>query len=426
MKSREFWPPPAEKRMNWPRPRKLRSVIDAFDRRSGRLAAGRIAAADREFAGRLLDHVDDQDDLVGLRARGRRNFDGGEEIERFEAALGALHQHLVEGIALADVELAANHEVARAFVAANFDALDIGARTLVDRIDDGDGAVLEIAVAARRDLGEGIAQACHLLGQGDDGVLDVLGAIDVAGLGLDQAAQTVGSDAFDVALDGHVAERVALAFLDREVDDVFVGRRVEIGGRGNDPEIRIAVVVVEAPQRFLVGPQPVLGIDVVAQEIGHDRRALGRDDVAEAPVAVGVVAVEVDCRDLGAAAFVDLEDDVDPVFAEIHDLGRHAGVVAADLAVGRLDRLDVAVEHVLRERAARLELHGGCELGVLELLVALEKNLVDHRIFVDLNDQRRAELVDAHVGKQAGAQTAASRPRRCRRSEKDLPGVMSR
>ena len=162
------------------------------------------------------------------------------------------------------------------------------------------------------------------------------------------------------------------------------------------------MIVVEAAQRFLVGPQPILGVDVVAQEIGQDRRALGRDDLAEAAVAVGVVAVEVDGRDLGASAFVDLEHDVNPVLAQIHDLRRHLGVVTADAVVGFLDRLDVGVQHILRERPARLELHGGGKLGVLELLVALEKNLVDDRIFVDLDDQRRARLVDADVGKQPG------------------------
>ena len=181
MKSREFLPPPAEKLMNWPRPRKLRSVIDAFDRRAGRLAARRIAGADRELAGRLLDDVDDQNDLVRLGARRRRNLDRLKEIKRFQPPLRALDQHLVEGVAFADVELAADDVVARARVAADLDALDIGLGALVDRIDDRDGAVLEIAVAARRDLREGIAQAGDVLGQRDDRVFDVLGAVDVAG-----------------------------------------------------------------------------------------------------------------------------------------------------------------------------------------------------------------------------------------------------
>ena len=123
------------------------------------VAARRIAGADREFAGRLLDDVDDQDDLVRLGARRGRDVDRLEETKRFQAPLGALDQHLVEGVAFADVELAADDIVARAGVAADLDALDIGLGALVDRVDDRNRAVLEVAVAARRDLREGIAQA---------------------------------------------------------------------------------------------------------------------------------------------------------------------------------------------------------------------------------------------------------------------------
>ena len=47
----------------------------------------------------------------------------------------------------------------------------------------------------------------------------------------------------------------------------------------------------------------------------------GRDHVGQAAVAEGVVADEIDGGDLGAAAFVDLEDDVDAVFAEIDRSG---------------------------------------------------------------------------------------------------------
>ena len=186
LKSREFLPPPAENLMNWPRPRKLRSVIEPSIDGPARIAARRIAGADRELAGRLVDHVDHQDDLVGLGARRGRNLDSLKEIKRFQPTLRALDQHLVEGVALADVEFAADDIVARAVVAADLDALDIGLGALVDRIDDRDRAVLEIAVAARRDLREGIAQAGDMLGQRDDRVFDVLGVVDVARMRFDQ------------------------------------------------------------------------------------------------------------------------------------------------------------------------------------------------------------------------------------------------
>ena len=59
-------------------------------------------------------------------------------------------------------------------------------------------------------------------------------------------------------------------------------------------------------------------------------------------------------------------------------------------AIGGADRLGIGLQLVGRERAARLELHGAGELRVLELLVALEQDLVDDLIFSDLDDQRAA------------------------------------
>ena len=49
-----------------------------------------------------------------------------------------------------------------------------------------------------------------------------------------------------------------------------------------------------------------------------------------------------------------------------------------------------------------LGLHFGDELLVLDLLVALEGDPVDHRVFDHGDDQAAAGLVDAHVLEQAG------------------------
>ena len=94
------------------------------------------------------------------------------------------------------------------------------------------------------------------------------------------------------------------------------------------------------------------------------------------------------------------------IVAEVHDLGRDRGVVAADIAIGRLDGLHVGVEGGLRERTARLQLHHVGELGVLDLLVALEEHLVDHLVLGHGDNQRRTDLVDLHVGEQTGAEQA--------------------
>src|SRR5690606_31983583 len=134
---------------------------------------------------RCFDHVDDQHHLVGLRAWHGGDIDGLEEAEIVEAALGPRNHDLVEGVALAHVELAADDIVTRTIVAADLDALDIGANTLVDRIDHGNRPVGEITVAARRYFGERIAAASQALGQPDDRGFHILGAVDVAGPGIE-------------------------------------------------------------------------------------------------------------------------------------------------------------------------------------------------------------------------------------------------
>ena len=72
-----------------------------------------------------------------------------EVAEVLQAPLGAIDQRAVVGIALGDIELAADHVVAGARVAAHIDALDVGVRAFIDHENDIDSAALEVAVAAR-------------------------------------------------------------------------------------------------------------------------------------------------------------------------------------------------------------------------------------------------------------------------------------
>src|SRR5690606_16142027 len=122
----------------------------AFDNEAAaRAATGRIATTDGQFTRRLLDHVDNQDHLIGLRTGRGRDVHSREEIELLEPALGAGDQNLIERIAFAEVELTTNDVVTCAGVAADFDTLEIGARPLVDRVGNRDGLVFEIAIATR-------------------------------------------------------------------------------------------------------------------------------------------------------------------------------------------------------------------------------------------------------------------------------------
>src|SRR5262249_3351126 len=122
----------------------------------------RIAARDGELAGGLLFDVDIDDDAVGRRARFVGDADGLEVVEVLQPSLAAIDEHTVVGVALGEVEFAANDVVPGAGVAADIDALDIGAGALVEHVGDVDDARLQVAVAARTHLGEGIAALGHL------------------------------------------------------------------------------------------------------------------------------------------------------------------------------------------------------------------------------------------------------------------------
>ena len=74
---------------------------------------------------RSVEEPGSVDDLHGL-----------EVVEILQPPLGAVDQRAVIGVAFGEIELAANHVVARAGVAADVDALDIGARAFVDREHD--------------------------------------------------------------------------------------------------------------------------------------------------------------------------------------------------------------------------------------------------------------------------------------------------
>ena len=154
-------------------------VLAEHDRQSGELAAAhqigllhrdfaddsigrRIAARDRERAGRLIFDGDHHDNPIGSRARLVGDFHLFEEAEIVEPPLGAIDQHLVVGIALADVELAANNVITRSRVAANVDAFDIDPWTFVDDEDDLDSSCRWIAVAPRMHLRKDVAAPAKL------------------------------------------------------------------------------------------------------------------------------------------------------------------------------------------------------------------------------------------------------------------------
>src|SRR4051794_17840231 len=99
------------------------------------------------------------------------------------------------------------------------------------------------------------------------------------------------------------------------------------------------------------------------------------------------VAEDVDRADLGEVALINLEHHVDAVLVELHDLGIDACGEAALPPIEFEDSVDVGADCAAGEDLAWRELDLGVDLIVLEALVALEDDAVDHRIFANVDDQ---------------------------------------
>ncbi len=119
----------------------------------------------------ILD-IDVHDDAVRRRTGLVGDPHPLEIPEIVEATLGAVDENLVVGVALAHVELAADHVVTGARVAANLDPLDVDVRPLFDDVAEVDGLSSGVAGPDGADQRERIAPASHLDGDVLQGTLD--------------------------------------------------------------------------------------------------------------------------------------------------------------------------------------------------------------------------------------------------------------
>ena len=152
----------------------------------------RIAARERQLAGRLLFDIDAEHDAIGRRALGLLDLELVlEEAEALDPVLAALDLERVEGIAFVDAEFAADDLVAGDRVAGDVDPLDIDARRLADLERDVHQPLVGIAVVGRIDVGECVTEVAGLLVEAGDRILDRLGVEPAAGLDMHQRAATL-------------------------------------------------------------------------------------------------------------------------------------------------------------------------------------------------------------------------------------------
>src|SRR5690606_2637606 len=70
------------------------------------------------------------------------------------------------------------------------------------------------------------------------------------------------------------------------------------------------------------------------------------------------------------------------------------------MRVSSLDSLDVSFHRRSIVRRTGLELNRAGQIRILDLLVALEKDVIDNRTLANIDDERATGLVDANVREQ--------------------------
>src|SRR4029450_20870 len=184
------------------------------------------------------------------------------------------------------------------------------------------------------------------------------------------------------------SDAILLALLDREGDHETVPGGIEFRDRGDDAHVDETVLEVEPAQQLAISLDPVRIVDIAGlQEREKPAGLRGLDDVPEPIGVIGLIADELDEPDAGLYALGNLEHEIDAVVRQLDDLRLDANVETSAAAVHFDDAGGVGLHDGTRERAAFLRLDFRLELLVLDLLVALESDAVDDRIFRDRDDQ---------------------------------------
>src|ERR1019366_3442585 len=181
---------------------------------------------------------------------------------------------------------------------------------------------------------------------------------------------------------------------DRDVDALAVGR--EHHARRADLHAQIALVVVEGTEHQDVALEDVLRVRSARPE-REEAAAAGLDLVAKLGVRHVVVADERDAAHGDRLVLDDLELDDDLVLARAHHVVADVGEEEALLAVGVLDLLHAPAHGGHAQDRVRLDLDGLVELVVLDLVVALERDLFDVRALAHDEPEHDAAVVGGQI-----------------------------
>ena len=261
---------------------------------------------------------------------------------------------------------------------------------------------LEIAIAARTHGGKGITAPRGLDLHFLHGFFQRFGVVNRADADAREAAQRIAVERRNGGLEFNRPDAVLLALLDLEGHQESALLGIVFRKRGDHLHVGETALQIVAANKVAVRFDPVGIVGVGAAEEAQQIGFAGLDDVAQPVRGKGDIADELDGLDAGLGAFGNGEDQIDAVVRLFDDLWIDAHVIAAGAAVNFGDALGIGLDHRTGQRAPRLGLDFRGKLLVLDLLVALEGNAADHRVFNHGHYHSTAGLVDLHVLEQSG------------------------
>src|ERR1700722_3737539 len=125
-----------------------------------------------------------------------------EVAKAVEASLGALDQHVIIRIALADIEFATNDIVAGAGIPDDVNAFDVDFWTVVDREGKRDRVIRRVALAVRPRLRESVTLPGNVAGNPLHWLVDAARVVDVPGPHSDKSIERRSVNLRNVGNDG--------------------------------------------------------------------------------------------------------------------------------------------------------------------------------------------------------------------------------
>src|SRR5690606_2307272 len=113
----------------------------------------------------------------------------------------------------------------------------------------------------------------------------------------------------------------------------------------------------------------------------------GRDDVAQTTLTIGIIANEVDIRNLGARAFSNFINNVYATATQINCTSINSNITTTNMTISGLNRVTIIFHDSRIESTAWFQLNGTFQLRIFDLFVTLEENIVNNGIFTDMNNQ---------------------------------------